>query len=249
MLKRRDRRNLRFARAVLVNSNFIRESVGRIYGRDVQVSYLGVDTEKFRPLRRNREPMVLSVGSLTPLKGFDFLIRAVARLPKQGRPCLQIASNFENPPERLFLEQLASELDVDLRLWSNISEEALVECYNAASLVVYAPLREPFGLVALEAMACGVPVVAVREGGISETVVHEQTGLLVERNEDEFAQAIARILDRPAFAARLGVNGREHVIRHWTWNGSVANLERQLLSCAGQGSEAPPEGRRVHETA
>jgi glycosyltransferase involved in cell wall biosynthesis len=249
VLKRRDRANLRSAGAVLVNSNFIRESVNSIYGRDAQVSYLGVDTEKFRPLRRNREPILLSVGSLTPLKGFDFLIRSVACLPAHRRPLLQIASNFEHPPERFFLEQLARELHVDLRLLSNITEEALVECYNAASLVIYAPIREPFGLVALEAMACGVPVVAVREGGIPETVIHEQTGLLVNRHEDEFAEAIACLLDQPALASRLGINGREHVTSRWTWNHAVANLEQSLLACSGKCKEVPEARRHVHETA
>src|SRR5690606_16640330 len=84
-LRHTDRANLRRADTVLVNSRFMAGTIREVYGVDAQVSYLGVDTGHFRPLGLARRPFVLSVGSLTPLKGFDFLVEALACCPTERR--------------------------------------------------------------------------------------------------------------------------------------------------------------------
>ena len=89
--------------------------------------------------------------------------------------------------------------------------EKLKNYYNRARLCVYTPVAEPFGLVPLEAMACGTPVVGIREGGVPESIVHEQTGLLVERLHERFAAAVQSLLANPDLAETYGRNGREHV--------------------------------------
>ncbi len=229
-LKRIDRRNTRRADAVLVNSEFIRAAVRKIYGVEAAVSYHGIDADTFRPLAVEKRHIVLSVGSLTPLKGFDFLIETMAKLPPANRPVLVIVSNFQNPPEKQYLQQLAAELGVTVDFLTDISDAALVKLYNQAKVVAYAPLREPFGLVPLEAMACGTPVVAVREGGIPETVVHGQTGTLVQRDAAQFADAIAALLENSALAAEYGKNGRAHVLQNWTWARAAATVESHLAA-------------------
>ncbi|MDT8304987.1 MAG: glycosyltransferase family 4 protein [Anaerolineae bacterium] len=230
VLSRRDRRNTRRAGRVLVNSQFMRDAVGRIYGREAEVSYLGVDSDLFRPLPVEKRGYVLSVGSLTPLKGFDFLIEALGHITEPQRPPLVIVSNFQNPPERAYLEHLAEAAEVELRLLSEVSDERLVQLYNEAALVAYAAVREPFGLVPLEAMACGTPVVAVREGGVRETIVHEETGLLVERKAGRFAQAVLRLLEDGQLANEYGRRGREVVLRRWTWEEAARRAESHLLA-------------------
>jgi glycosyltransferase involved in cell wall biosynthesis len=237
-LKDNDQRNIRRADRVLVNSAFVQDAVRRIYHVEAQVSYLGVDAQLFRPVAIEKRRMVLSVGSLTPMKGFDFLIQAVSRIPRPARPELAIASNFQNARERAYLEELARGLDVDLRLPGNVSDAQLVDLYNQALVTVYAPHREPFGLVPVESLACQTPVVAVREGGIQETIVHEHTGLLIERDPELFARAVAGLLDQPELAAAYGRNGRERVLRYWTWDQAVATLESHLISIAKKG-QAP----------
>lgn len=240
-LQRIDYANLRSAHAVLVNSQFIRESVRRIYQAAAVVSYHGVDVDCFRPLSLPRQRFVLSVGSLTPLKGFDWLIRAIACIPPARRPSLVIVSNFQNPPERAYLEQLAQAAGVDLRLLANISDARLVELYNQAALTAYVPHNEPFGLVPLESMACATPVVAVREGGIAESIVHEETGLLTERDPQQIAAAIERLLSDTSLTETYGRNGRAHVLQHWTWEQAAATLEHHLI-CAS--SRQPLHSRK-----
>jgi len=81
-------------------------------------------------------------------------------------------------------------------------------------------------------MACGVPVIGVSEGGVAESIVHERTGLLVERDPEKFAGAMQHLLSNPDLALEYGRNGREHVLRHWTWDQSTESVERHLAACA-----------------
>jgi glycosyltransferase involved in cell wall biosynthesis len=232
LLRRRDRRNLRSARKVLVNSEFVRGAVRKIYGVEAEVSRLGVDADLFHPLPSRRDGALLSVGSLTPLKGFDFLIRALGRLPVEVRPILRIVCNFQNPPERSYLEQLARDQGVRLEIRVGVTDADLVEAYNEAAFTVYAPIGEPFGLVPLESMACATPVVAVREGGIPETVVDGLVGLLADREEGRFSEAVRQLLTDSRRAKDYGRNARAHVIREWSWDRAAAALENHIASVA-----------------
>jgi glycosyltransferase involved in cell wall biosynthesis len=235
VLKNVDRRNIKKSSLVLVNSEFSRQAVNKIYNVDAKVSYHGVDTQHFLPKTTEKQHMVISVGSLTPLKGFDFLIQMISEFPLERRPVFKIASNFQNPPEREYLQSLADDMKVRLELVGNISDEQLVELYNQAIVTVYAPIREPFGLVPLESMACGTPVVAVSEGGIQETVIHGVTGYQVERNAKSFAAAVDVLLTNPTKAAEFGSNGRMQVLQRWTWEKAIESLESHLQDVATKG--------------
>jgi glycosyltransferase involved in cell wall biosynthesis len=189
-----------------------------------------VDIDQFKPLSLKKQRMVLSVGSLTPLKGFDFLIQALAEIPSDERPRLVIASNFQNQPEKMYLSGLARDKGVNIEMMARIDDNKLVELYNQALLTLYAPVREPFGLVPLESMACGTPVIGVREGGIQETILHEHTGLLVERDRQKFASAIQILIADSTNLNTMCVNSRKYVLDRWTWGRAVESLENDLLA-------------------
>jgi glycosyltransferase involved in cell wall biosynthesis len=232
-MRKVDVQSTRSASKVLVNSSFMSEVVKNIYQVEPCLSYHGVDVEKFQIISNEKRNMVLSVGSLTPLKGFDFLIQSIALIPRKYRPPLVTASNFQMPEEKIFLEEMAANLDVELNLLNNVSDDELVSLYNSARLTVYSPIREPFGLVSLESMACGTPVVAVREGGVNETVIHGHTGMTVDRNPARFADAIQFLLSQPKLTDQYGRNGREHVVKNWTWDKAVKTLEMHLQESVG----------------
>ena len=97
-----------------------------------------------------------------------------------------------------------------------------------AACVVYTPLAEHFGLVPLEAMAAGRPVVAVNRGGPTETIVHGQTGWLVDPRPESFADALTRILTDPEAAHRMGQAGWSHVRTHFSRPAFGARLESSL---------------------
>ena len=177
---------------------------------------------------------MLSVGELSPRKGFAFLIESLALIPPGQRPSLRIVANSEVPGERDYLTRLAGDRLVDVEFRMRPGRAELVGEYNEAALCVYAPYDEPLGLVALEAMACETPVVGVREAGVAETVVHGETGILVGRDAAEFADAVVALLARPALASDYGTNGRVHVRANWTWERSVSELEGHLAAASGR---------------
>jgi glycosyltransferase involved in cell wall biosynthesis len=224
-----DQMALRSAKLVLVNSIFIQKRVKQIYGIDSIVSYHGVDTDLFSPGPKNgHQPYVLSVGAIQPHKGYDFLIESFGYIEKRIRPSLHLIGNMENAREQNILQALAMEKGVDLHIEVGVDQETLVRRYNRAVLIAYAPYNEPFGLVPLEAMACGKPVIGVNEGGVKETVVNEYTGLLVERDARKFGEAVKLLLETPALIDQYGRNGRMNALENWSWDKSVDKLEQYL---------------------
>ncbi len=231
-LKKNDRRNVKSAQMVVVNSQHMSNTVSSIYNIHPLINYGGVDLDFFKPVTCEKENYLFSVGSLTPLKNFDFLIRAIGTLPKKQRVPLLIASNFSNPQEKNFLVNLAAELNVELRLESGISDVDLRQHYNQAKFVIYAPIREPFGLVAIESMACGTAIIGVAEGGLTETIIHNTTGLLTKRDEKDFGIAIQSLLSDKQLLDKLGLAGRQEVEQKWSWNHTAVNFEEKMRELA-----------------
>jgi glycosyltransferase involved in cell wall biosynthesis len=229
-----DKDNARFASYIVTNSYFSREVILRAYGLNPFVSYLGTDIDLFRPMNEPRENYVLSVGMCSREKGFDFLIRTLGRMEPKLRPKFIIVSNMTDPVWEAHVVRLAGMLNVDLSIKKCVSDSELVRFYNRAKLFVYAPYLEPFGLVVLEAMACGTPVIAVQEGGVRESIVHNETGVLVDRDEEAFAQVIRELLQDEAERARLACRALEVVRSFWTWQRATERLEGHLVRRANR---------------
>jgi len=230
-----DKRNASFAKVVLANSYFSREAILRAYGINSHVSYLGVDAEVFRPLSRERESFILSVGFLGLAKGFDFIIRALGRIERRIRPRFVVVSNGEDADCRRLIEDLAARAEVDLEIKKLISDEELVELYNKTKVFVYAPYLEPFGIAPLEAMSCGTPVVAVKEGGVRESIIHNETGMLTDRDEVMFAEGVMELLGSDKKRSALSRRAIEVIRGSWTLQHAgerlLRHLERAIQSC------------------
>jgi D-inositol-3-phosphate glycosyltransferase len=203
------------------------------YGADterVSIVPCGVDLEQFRPGSRANarqalglgdESIILFVGRIQQLKGIEILIRAAALLSAResvgpfrvmivgGRP----SGESDDPEARELrrLKTLAHELGVEQHLdWRGaVAHEELNQYYRAADVTVMPSTYESFGLVAVESMACGTPVVASRVGGLQATVQDGRTGYLVPwRAPEMFADRIGDILADPALRQQLGAAAR-----------------------------------------
>jgi glycosyltransferase involved in cell wall biosynthesis len=216
---------------ILANSYFSRESILRSYGLDARVCYLGCDTGCFRPLdpRPRRERVVVGLGSMNQIKGVDTAIEAMACLPAPRPPLIWVA-NLEDPAYRRKMEALAIERQVDFQVRSRIDDNALVDLLNRAGLLLYTSRLEPFGYAPIEASACGLPVVAVAEGGIRETVVDGVNGFLCDRDPKSLARAMNRLLDDPLLTAEFGAAGERMVRQRWSPEQSIDRLESHLSS-------------------
>ncbi|WP_462316304.1 glycosyltransferase family 4 protein [Methanobrevibacter sp.] len=211
-----DRAYAEYATRILVNSDYSHETLLRVYGLNSQTSYLGSNTDFFKCLNLKRENFVLSVGYMAPPKGFDFIVKSIGKIDKEIRPKLVITSYSSVSYWKNYIEQLAKDCDVELEILINIDYEELVTLYNKAKLFVFGSYLEPFGLVTLEAMACGTPVVVVKEGGQREIVQHGKNGFLIDRNEKKFAAAISELLTNEELWEKFSKEGMEHVNNYWT---------------------------------
>ena len=234
-LARAEQENVRAFDQVLVNSLYSRESLLRAHGVDARVSYLGVDTRLFADRGLRREGFVVGIGSFTPAKNIDLAIRAIGKV-RGVRPRLLWVGNASAPGSRERLHSLAEAEGVDFVTRENVTDEDLVDVLNRASCMVYAPRLEPFGFAPLEANACGLPVVAVSEGGVRETVVHGVNGILAEHDADSLARAVEQLRDDPALASRLGREGRRIVETNWSQEAAIDRLEAHLVHVASRGA-------------
>ena len=223
-----DKTNAAFAKVILTNSYFSRERILGVYGMESFVSYLGVDREVFRPLGIRKRSYVLSVGRITPEKGFDFIIKALSLIKKKIRPNLIIVSNVGWNSWKDYLRKLAMKREVNLEIKSFVSDLELVKFYNQAKLCLYTPYLEPFGLVPLEAMSCGTPVVGIKEGGLRESVIHNKTGLLTERDEEEFARAVTKLLLDQDMYKSMSEAAVKEVSHFWTLEQAGHRLIKHL---------------------
>jgi glycosyltransferase involved in cell wall biosynthesis len=224
--------NLRAYDRVLVNSYFSRESLLRSFNVDARVCYLGIDTDLFQALDGPREDLVVGLGAFGRHKNIELAIRTIGALP-EPRPTLAWVGNSGELDYIRGLEDLAREQGVRFEIRRLVGDAELVDLMNRATLMLYTSRLEPFGFAPLEANACGLPVVAVAEGGVRETIVDGVNGLLADADPDALAAAVQRLRADPDLARRLGRQGRERVLSAWGLEPSVDRLEaqfRKLLS-------------------
>lgn len=191
----------------------------------------GVDGALFRPSGPAAETgrgYAIVAARLQPLKGLDLAIRAVAAVPEALRPELVIAgdasSDFDGYVDELRALAARHGIADGVRFVGPQSRTHLAALFREARLVLVPSHSETYGLVALEAAASGVPVVAAAAGGLREAVVDRETGLVMHsRDPARWAAAITRIVSDPALAERLARAGRERA-EHLSWTRSAAGL-------------------------
>lgn len=223
---------------ILVNSLFSRESIWRAYGIDSKVCYLGVDADRFTDRKRTRERIAVSIGAMVERKNAEFILQALARVSAPLRPMLIWVADTIHPEYLRRMERIAQGSQVEFQLRHQVDDDELVEILSRARLMLYAPRLEPFGYAPLEANACGVPVVAVAEGGVRETVQDGVNGLLVEHDPERMAAAVERLMADDDLARRLGQDGSHWVRQQWALPASIDRLESRLSSALARGRKS-----------
>ncbi|GGI04561.1 glycosyltransferase [Egicoccus halophilus] len=215
----------------------------------VSIVPCGVNLDNFGPEgpARSRDPAfahrIVCVSRLVPRKGIDDVVRALAEVPDTelvvaGGP--KVAA-LDTDPEVGRLRQIAEELGVGerVRFVGALERHQVPPLLRSADVAVTVPWYEPFGIVPLEIMACGVPVVASAVGGMIDTVVDGVTGLHVPpREPDAVAAALRHLLDDGGLRDRLGAAGARRVRRRYTWarvtDGVVDAYQQAITGAAGR---------------
>jgi glycosyltransferase involved in cell wall biosynthesis len=216
-----------------------------VQGSKVSVAPCGVDLELFSPHgpaepREGSRYRIATVGRLVPRKGVDLAIRALRELKDGGRDDVELLviggsagpDGLAGDPEARRLTALAAELGVadQVVLRGQVPQARMPDVLRSVDAVVCAPWYEPFGIVPLEAMACGLPVVAAAVGGLIDTVVHGKTGLHVPpQDASALAAALGELLANPEQARQLGKAGRRRVCSRYSWDRVAAETEKAYL--------------------
>jgi glycogen(starch) synthase len=218
------------AERVITCSAFMREQVSASLGADPQrmdVIPNEVDLELFseegRPSEKSGRPTILFAGRLEYEKGVQTLLEAMPDIERELPGVeLIVAGNGTYRPE---LERVAQELELDgsVRFQGFAEETRLRTLYREADVAVVPSLYEPFGLVVLEAMASGTPVVAAETGGLREILTDGSTGLHFPPGEARaLARVVLRVLKDPALGGRLAHEARSALAARGSWTTAAA---------------------------
>ena len=226
------------ATRIIVWTPHERDAITRYYHADpakIEVIPPGVDTVRFRPgdqvaarsrLGLDGEMILLFVGRIERLKGVDILLETTAALDYKSKVTLLIAGGSTNSPELQRLKKMAGELGIasTTRFLGSVPQSELPDYYNAADVCVLPSYYESFGLAALEASACGTPVVASRVGGLPSVVKDGETGYLIPwRCPGPFVDKVELLLANDRLRRAMGVSARVHA-ETLTWEAAAAKL-------------------------
>jgi D-inositol-3-phosphate glycosyltransferase len=234
------------AHAVIAECPQDRADLIRLYGaRPSRISTVprGVDTQLFAPGDKARarralgwsdeEFIVLQLGRIEPGKGIDNVIAAMALLPQALRARLVIVGGETREPDERATPEIArlralahaAGIGARVSFTGQRRRDELPDHYVAADVFVTTPVREPFGITPLEAMACGTPVIGSAVGGIRHTVAQGVSGWLVPPQDPEaLAAQLVRLRAHPQVALSLGRGGVQRVRTLFTWDRVAAEL-------------------------
>jgi len=241
---------LRGARRVVTAGGYPAGEAERAAARSLDVVNVppGVDVERFRPMdpeqrrvARSRfglpadAALVVGISRLVPRKGFDTLIRAAGQLRGEVPDLIVAVSGGGRDEARL--RRLAASSRARVVFLGRVADEDLACLYGCGDIFAmlcrsrWAGLeQEGFGIVFLEAAACGVPQVAGASGGAAEAVVHDETGMVIDPPDDveRVADALRTLFTDDAFRSRLGQAGRARVVQEFTYDRLARRLGEAL---------------------
>jgi D-inositol-3-phosphate glycosyltransferase len=237
-----EQETVRCSDLVLASTDDERAQLASLYGADpdrIEIVPPGVDHTIFAPSDRDKaradlgldsRPVLLFVGRIQPLKGVRLAVRCLAALGHPDATLLIVGgpSGADGEGELARTRALVTELGLDdrVRFVTPQPHARLADFYRAADVCIIPSRTESFGLVALEAAACGTPVVAASVGGLRSLVDDGRTGFLIEgRDPADFATPIAQLLDDPALAAEMSAHAAMDS-RRYSWSATAGRLRR-----------------------
>jgi glycosyltransferase involved in cell wall biosynthesis len=203
-----DMKNAQKARLILANSIFSKNKLAKAYSKIIEVNYLGVNPKVFEKIKKNKKQYFFFVGSKSAQKGWDFLEKALGLIPLKLRPEIKLLNVYSK-------KALNNDFEMS-------------KIYSQAQATLCLGVKEPFGLSAVESMACGTPVIAVNEGGFRETVVDGKTGFLIKRDPRVLAQTLLKFIKNKKLSEGFTKDSVKRATTKFTWERHNQSLEKTL---------------------
>ena len=202
---------------IVANSRNTQSAIRRFFNRESELIYSGVDTDQLRPApRMQRSKIKIStVSRFEKAKNIDFILRMAAILNQYD---FVIAGNGSEETQMRNIIQERNLTNVTLLV--AISEKKKIELLQESDIFVFPTLNEPLGINVVEAMSCGTPVVAFNSGGARETVVNDETGFLVD-TEQEFIKKVVTLAGNPALRISMGKASRRRAVDLFSLEGMI----------------------------
>jgi len=223
------------ANVVIAQTEHTRKLIKSVVPKEnVVVVPLGVDTNTFKVAANPPHKLeILTVAHLFPIKGVEYLIRAISYVTKDF-PNIVLRIIGKGPLE-LYLKDLSNSLDLshNVIFEGYVSYEDLVKFYNQATIFCSPFLGEGLGVVTLEAMACGKPVIATKTEGTTQVICHGKEGFLVDpANPKSIADSLLTLLHNPDLVTIMGTKARETCLKKYSWS-VVAKKYSEIYSSLG----------------
>lgn len=219
-------------RRVMANSSETRDRIARAGlapVEDVDVVHPGVDLDRFHGTAAGRAPRLLVAGRIMWQKRIELALDALRQVRETGSRIELVVAGAVDAKSVPYLEELRRQAHgLDVRFVIDPSDEVLAALYRSSRAVLFTPRNEDFGIVPLEAMASGTPVVAVDRGGPRETIVDGETGWLLPDDPIAWAAQIRRIEDQDEVTfARMSQAARRRA-SHFSWDAFVARIDEAM---------------------
>jgi glycosyltransferase involved in cell wall biosynthesis len=230
-LSRLEGESAKNATLIVTVSKYSRDKIIQFYDADktkIKIVPNGVDLQRFKPVQGlesikrqigiDSKLCVLFVGRLIPRKGLSFLIEAAKYIVKEFKETIFVIVG-DGPLKnhlRAYLEEI--NLSGNFVFIGDVNENVLPALYNCADVFALPSIQEGQGIALLEAQATAKPVVAFNVGGVHETMVDKETGLLVKPDSRDLADAILKLLSSWSLREQMGIKGREFVSNNFSWD-------------------------------
>jgi len=214
---------------VLCNSRNVKNRIinaGLFPIEKIVIVHPGVDIKKFKP-NWKFEKYFYVPGRFKSYKRFELAIEAFKLFREKKKGCKLILAGYPDDKKYfLFIKEFVKN-DKDIRIVESPSEEENIKLYKNCWAVIFTAKEEDWGLIPLEAMACGKPVIAVNEGGVKESVVNNKTGFLVKATPEKICEKMLLLTNNPPLTKKMGRMGRTYSAK-FDWSVFIKKFENIL---------------------
>ena len=225
-----DRYLVQYADKILVNSEFTATRVHKIYQRESKVVYPGIDVDEYKP-NAEKDDFIFAIGRLTDFKRIDLILQALIVIKKMNgkRVRLLIGGDGEAKDDLVKLTHLLK-LDQQVVFLGLLSDSDVKAYMGRARAIIFPTSGEPFGLVPLEAMACGTPVIVSNSGGPKEVVKNNEVGLLfTPGDKNDLASKICSLIENRDIGTQMGMAARNYVAENYSWEKTIDGIYDALV--------------------